>query len=142
MQRRRDMTSFGIDFGTTNTRVAYYDGKTIRMVSLVQERINLGYQLPTLVRFHQGKPIAIGKSARKDEQPGQLVREPLKWLLQGRSHRDRRRLVSTRGHCRGFLCPAEVNGGEAVHGCLHDTYRPDDSGSLSAIGTRSFAGSL
>ena len=74
------MTSFGIDFGTTNTRVAYYDGKTIRMVSLVQQGITQGYQLPTLVRFQQRKPIAIGKSARSDTR-GQLVSEPLKWLL-------------------------------------------------------------
>jgi molecular chaperone DnaK (HSP70) len=72
-------TAFGIDFGTTNTRVAYYDGERLRMVQLVPEAGH-PFQLPTLVSYRDGEPVAYGPEARRQQQ-GVLPPRPLKWLL-------------------------------------------------------------
>lgn len=70
-------TSFGIDFGTTNTRVAYYNGERLRMVPFVVQGIQ-AYQLPTLVSYKDGEAVAVGPEARKQ---GALPGRAIKWLL-------------------------------------------------------------
>lgn len=72
-------TAFGIDFGTTNTRVAYYDGHRLRMVGLVTSA-GQTFQFPSLVSYRDGKPVAYGDDARRQQQ-GALPPRPLKWLL-------------------------------------------------------------
>lgn len=75
-------TTFGIDFGTTNTRVAYYDGQSLRLVPFVTPA-GTTYQLPSLVSYQDGEPVAYGQEARRS-QKGTLLARPIKWLL-GRS---------------------------------------------------------
>lgn len=72
-------TAFGIDFGTTNTRVAYYDGERLRMVQLAPGT-GQPYLLPTLVAYSGGVPVSYGLEARRQER-GVLPPRPLKWLL-------------------------------------------------------------
>jgi molecular chaperone DnaK (HSP70) len=55
-------TAFGIDFGTTNTRVAYYDGERLRLVPFVLQGVQY-YQLPTLVSYANGEVVAVGPEA-------------------------------------------------------------------------------
>jgi molecular chaperone DnaK len=74
-------TAFGIDFGTTNTRVAYYDGQRLRMVPFITAA-GQSFQLPTLVSYRNGEPVAYGAEARR-QQHGVLPPRPLKWLLGG-----------------------------------------------------------
>jgi molecular chaperone DnaK len=74
-------TAFGIDFGTTNTRVAYYDGERLRMVRLASQSEH-PFQLPSLVSYRDGEPVAWGDDARR-QQPGVLPPRPIKWLLGG-----------------------------------------------------------
>ena len=71
------VTAFGIDFGTTNTRVAYYDGERLRLVPFVLQGVQY-YQLPTLVSYANGDMAAIGPEARR---LGTLPAKPIKWLL-------------------------------------------------------------
>jgi molecular chaperone DnaK len=70
-------TAFGIDFGTTNTRVAYYDGERLRLVPFVLQGIQY-YQLPTLVSYASGGVAGVGPEARRQ---GTLPAKPIKWLL-------------------------------------------------------------
>src|ERR1700674_2092978 len=72
-------TAFGIDFGTTNTRVAYYDGERLRMVKFFTTE-GESYQLPSLVSYRDGEPVAYGTEARRQEQ-GVLPPRSLKWLM-------------------------------------------------------------
>jgi molecular chaperone DnaK len=70
-------TAFGIDFGTTNTRVAYYDGERLRLIPFVLQGVQY-YQLPTLVSYANGNVAAVGPDARRQ---GTLPAKPIKWLL-------------------------------------------------------------
>jgi molecular chaperone DnaK (HSP70) len=70
-------TAFGIDFGTTNTRVAYYDGERLRIVPFVTPSGQF-YQLPTLISYKDGTVAAVGPEARKN---GTLPSRSIKWLL-------------------------------------------------------------
>jgi molecular chaperone DnaK (HSP70) len=70
-------TAFGIDFGTTNTRVAYYDGERLRLVPFVLQGVQF-YQMPTLVSYANGAVAAVGPEARRQ---GTLPAKPIKWLL-------------------------------------------------------------
>jgi len=70
---------FGIDFGTTNTRVAFYDGKTMHMVPIYDDR-GVSYSIPTQVNYEDGRPIAFGHSALQRRQ-GTLPPQSIKWLL-------------------------------------------------------------
>jgi molecular chaperone DnaK len=74
-------TAFGIDFGTTNTRVAYYNGERLRMVPFTTAA-GQSFQLPTMVSYYNGEPVAFGFDARRQQQ-GVLPPRPLKWLLGG-----------------------------------------------------------
>ena len=56
MQKR---TAFGVDFGTTNTRVAYYDGERLRVVTLAAQSRH-PFQVPSLVSYRNGEPVAYG----------------------------------------------------------------------------------
>src|SRR5437899_2315962 len=73
-------TAFGIDFGTTNTRVAYFDGERIRVVPFFSKEQGKLYQLPTAVSYKDGGPVACGVAAQYEIQ-GSLFPEPLKWIL-------------------------------------------------------------
>lgn len=72
-------TAFGIDFGTTNTRVAYYDGQRLRMVPFFNSA-GQSFQLPSLISYRNGEPVAYGSETRSQD-PGNLPPRPLKWLL-------------------------------------------------------------
>ena len=71
---------FGVDFGTTNTRVAYYDGRRLQMVPILDERGAGYYNLPTVVAYEEGRPVSYGKAAL-DGRRGVLPPGPIKWLL-------------------------------------------------------------
>jgi actin-like ATPase involved in cell morphogenesis len=77
MERRQSV--FGIDFGTTNTRVAHYDGKTMHMVPIYDDR-GISYSIPTQVNYEDGRPAAFGYSALQRRQ-GALPPQSIKWLL-------------------------------------------------------------
>ena len=72
--------AFGIDFGTTNTRVAFYDGTHVRMVQFPTPSAGLLIQYPTLISYEFGKPVAFGPEARIQKH-GTLLSQPMKWLL-------------------------------------------------------------
>lgn len=74
-------TAFGIDFGTTNTRVAYYDGQRLRMLPFIT-RAGQSFQLPSLVSYRDGEPVAYGAESRL-RQDGVALPRPLKELLGG-----------------------------------------------------------
>ncbi len=74
-------TAFGIDFGTTNTRVAYFDGEKVRVVPFSTRRGTV-YQLPTTVAYQNGEPVAYGTDAQLlTQDQGTLFPDPLKWIL-------------------------------------------------------------
>lgn len=73
-------TAFGIDFGTTNTRVSYFDGERIRMVPFSTKEQGQTYQLPSAISYRDGKPVACGAAAQLQTK-GTLFPDPLKWLL-------------------------------------------------------------
>ena len=74
-------TAFGIDFGTTNTRVAYFDGEKVRIVPFSTKKGKV-YQLPTTVAYQNGEPVAYGIDALDlNLDQGVVFPEPLKWVL-------------------------------------------------------------
>jgi molecular chaperone DnaK (HSP70) len=75
----RVQSVFGIDFGTTNTRVAHYDGKAMHMVPIYDDR-GVSYSLPTQLNYENGRPIAFGYAALQRRQ-GVLPPQSIKWLL-------------------------------------------------------------
>lgn len=72
--------AFGVDFGTTNTRVAYYDGRKLQMIPIFDERGGTSYSLPTAVAYEDGRPVAFGRAAL-DGRRGALPPQSIKWLL-------------------------------------------------------------
>lgn len=72
--------AFGVDFGTTNTRVAYYDGRKLQMIPIFDERGGSSYGLPTAVAYEDGRPVAFGQAAL-DGRRGALPPQSIKWLL-------------------------------------------------------------
>ena len=68
--------SIGIDFGTTNTRMAYCDGKQVRVLT---EKFGLTPFIPTAVSYRNGQPYAYGKEARENEDDNCIT--SLKWKL-------------------------------------------------------------
>src|SRR4051794_30229116 len=73
-------SAFGIDFGTTNTRVAYFDGERVRMVPFDSLEHGKTYQIPTAIAYQRGTPVATGFEALLPSR-GTLFPEPLKWIL-------------------------------------------------------------
>lgn len=74
-------TAFGIDFGTTNTRVAYFDGEKVRVVPFSTRRGPV-YRLPTAVAYQNRVPVACGVDALMlPPDQGTLFPDPLKWIL-------------------------------------------------------------
>lgn len=72
---------FGIDFGTTNTRVAYFDGFKVRAVPLVTGKRTL-YRILTQIAYCDGEAVAIGADALElGPGKGLPLSKPLKWLL-------------------------------------------------------------
>ncbi|MDB5308648.1 MAG: hypothetical protein JWO38_2850 [Gemmataceae bacterium] len=74
-------TAFGIDFGTTNTRVAYFDGEKVRIVPFSTKKGTVN-QLPTTVAYQNGEPVAYGVDAQQmSADQGVQFPEPMKWIL-------------------------------------------------------------
>lgn len=70
--------AFGIDFGTTNTRVAYFDGDHVRLVNFLTDGQRTP-QLPTTVAYQAGQPAVFGREAERRNTGRPPV--PMKWLL-------------------------------------------------------------
>lgn len=76
-------TAYGIDFGTTNTRVAYFDGRTVRVVPFGTRNRGRTYHLPTAVAYQHGEAVEFGAEALAvSGDRGALYPEPLKWGLE------------------------------------------------------------
>jgi molecular chaperone DnaK (HSP70) len=74
-------TAFGIDFGTTNTRIAYFDGEKLFLVPVYDsENSARSWYIPSMVAYSGGEPVAYGYDAR-DRKKGQLPPDAIKWLL-------------------------------------------------------------
>lgn len=73
-------TAFGIDFGTTHTRVAYFDGKKLRIVPIFDEEEGKLYQVKTLVGYADKKPVAYGNKAWS-QTSWTVPPASIKWLL-------------------------------------------------------------
>ena len=71
--------TFGIDFGTTNTRVAYFDSERVRVVRLANGNDRPGL-LPTRLAYRDGKACAFGDAAA-DSPDATPFPHPLKWVL-------------------------------------------------------------
>ena len=70
-------TAFGIDFGTTNTRIAFYDGRRPIVVP-VRDRRGTAYQIPSVVGYRDGKAVAFGRDALADTSL--TLCTSIKWL--------------------------------------------------------------
>lgn len=70
--------AFGIDFGTTNTRVAYFDGEKPIMVNVSDAR-GRSPSIPSVVAYKGGKPIAYGYAAKNARDATRIGN--IKWLL-------------------------------------------------------------
>jgi len=68
--------SIGIDFGTTNTRLAYFDGRQVRLLTEPQSSSPF---IPSAIAYQQGQPLASGGQAK--ERHGDMAITSLKWLL-------------------------------------------------------------
>jgi molecular chaperone DnaK (HSP70) len=68
--------TIGIDFGTTNTRIAYCDGAQVRVLT---ERNEFSPFIPSAVSYQYGRPFAFGRRAKEDESSVSI--SSLKWLL-------------------------------------------------------------
>lgn len=68
---------FGIDFGTTNTRIVFYNGR--ELIPIPAKKGKEVYNIPSVVGYVRGKPVAFGHEAlkRKDVK---LVKS-IKWRL-------------------------------------------------------------
>ena len=71
-------TAFGIDFGTTNTRIAYFDGEKPIMIPVFDDR-GREYSIPSVVGYINDEPVAFGHEAltRDDVVPVTSI----KWEL-------------------------------------------------------------
>jgi len=69
---------FGIDFGTTNTRVAHFDGQNVRLVP-ARGRRGLSVLIPTVVGCVNGKPKYFGQEALERDDCYRI--HGLKWHL-------------------------------------------------------------
>jgi molecular chaperone DnaK len=73
------MESYGIDFGTTNTRVAYFNGEEIRILPFEDEKGSTVYHIPSIVGYKNGEATAFGYEAlRKNDLS---ICKSIKWLL-------------------------------------------------------------
>ncbi len=69
-------SAIGIDFGTTNTRLAFCDGTQVRILTEPQA---VSPFIPSAIAYRQGRPIAYGQEART--RYGDEAIASLKWLL-------------------------------------------------------------
>jgi len=73
------MESYGIDFGTTNTRVAYFDGEEIRMLPFEDEKGRAVHHIPSMVGYKNGEAAAFGYEAlRRNDLK---ICKSIKWLI-------------------------------------------------------------
>lgn len=68
--------AIGIDFGTTNTRIAYCDGTRVRVLT---ERDGVSPFIPSAVSYRNGEASAFGSVAREAELDFSIT--SLKWEL-------------------------------------------------------------
>lgn len=73
-----DRRCYGIDFGTTNTRIAYFDGNK---TSIVPATGNWGkdYQIPSVVGIKDGKAVAFGREALIRDGVSKI--HSIKWII-------------------------------------------------------------
>lgn len=73
-----DRRCYGIDFGTTNTRIAYFDGNK---ASIVPATGNWGkdYQIPSVVGIKNGKAVAFGREALIRDDVSKI--HSIKWII-------------------------------------------------------------
>jgi molecular chaperone DnaK (HSP70) len=72
---------FGIDFGTTNTRIAYFDGEKPVMIPVEDSR-GRAYTIPTMIGYRDGEPVVFGQDAREVASENDIqVCGNLKWIL-------------------------------------------------------------
>ena len=71
-------TAFGVDFGTTNTRIAYFDGEKPIMVPVDDSR-GRSYSIPSVVGYQDGNPVEFGYDVRRKADVVPI--SALKWLL-------------------------------------------------------------
>ena len=71
-------TAFGIDFGTTNTRIAFHNGGKTTLVPVRDQR-GISYNIPSVVGYRRGKATTFGHDALTDRD-ATLCRS-IKWLL-------------------------------------------------------------
>lgn len=74
----QNRTAFGIDFGTTNTRIVYYDGRELFPIQLEDNEGRIVYNIPSVVGYERGKAEAFGYDALSS---GLTLCESIKWLL-------------------------------------------------------------
>ena len=72
-------TAFGIDFGTTNTRVAYFDGTKPIMVPVEDRGGRRFYEIPSVVGYLNGEPISFGHDAIDNDAVTSV--KSIKWQL-------------------------------------------------------------
>jgi len=70
--------SFGIDFGTTNTRIAFYDGQRALMVPFTDREGLRTHQILTVVGYRNGIAAAFGADAYRGDYD--TPKASLKWL--------------------------------------------------------------
>ena len=73
-----DNRCYGIDFGTTNTRIAYFDGANVSVVP-VRSKSGLEYQIPSVVGYKDGRAVAFGREALQRDDL--VVVDSIKWRL-------------------------------------------------------------
>src|SRR5437016_14384301 len=69
---------FGIDFGTTNTRIAFHDGHKVRLVPVRTGR-GLSFLIPTVVGFCEGSARYFGQEALDHPECDRV--QDVKWHL-------------------------------------------------------------
>jgi molecular chaperone DnaK (HSP70) len=71
---------FGIDFGTTNTRIAFFDGRRALVVP-VRTRLGTFHQIPSVVGYRDGRPVCFGNDALDAQAKGEVTcLTSLKWM--------------------------------------------------------------
>ena len=72
-------SAFGVDFGTTNTRIVFHDRRQPIAIPVDDQHGRRVYNIPSIVGYSGGQPVAFGHEAlgRNDIK----VARSIKWLL-------------------------------------------------------------
>jgi len=74
------MATYGIDFGTTNTRVAFFDGRSLNMVPVKHGEGESSVNIPSVVAYSDGQPLSFGYDALRTHDCFRLT--SLKWCAE------------------------------------------------------------